>query len=128
MDTFLKVLIIAMTGCAAALFLNEGSFRQLTAICCVCLCGTAAAELLQPILNTISHLFQIGGMNQAVTTPVMKAGAIGLLAQIAGAYCLDAGEKAIASALELSAVLSILYVSLPLIEAALDMLEILMGG
>ena len=128
MDGYLKILTIALVGCAAALFLQDGSFRRAAALCCCALCALASAELLRPVLDLTEKLYALSGVGQAVFAPVLKAGAIGLLTQTGAAYCADVGEKAVAEMLELGGVISILYVSLPLFSAVLDMLETLMGG
>lgn len=128
MEIFLKILALVMTGCAAALLLREGSFRLLAALCCLALCGVFAVQLIEPILNMVSKLSGLAGVSSAVFGPVLRGVAIGILAETAASYCKDAGEQALAGMVELGGVLAILYVSLPLFSAAMDMLEQLMEG
>ena len=127
MDQFFKILALVMAGCAAALMTQDGAFRRVAAIACCCLAGVLAVELLQPVFDFVEKLADLSTVRSAVFEPVLKATAIGILSQIAGSYCQDAGEKTLAGILELGAVLSILYVSLPLYTAVLDMLKTLMG-
>ena len=128
MDTYLKLLALVLSGCAAALLLQDSPFRFLSALCCVALCGILAAELLEPVLYLIDQLTDMAGISRAVFGPVLKAAAIGVLSQMAGSFCRDASEGALAGAVELGGALAILYVSLPLFSAVLDLLETLMEG
>ena len=128
MDDYLKILAIAMMGCASALFLKDTGFRRISAICCCTLCAIAAMEILEPVIDFVMQLRTLSGVDSAVFAPVLKAGAIGLLTQLGSAYCADVGEKAVAEILEFGGVISILYVSIPLFSAVLDMLETLIGG
>lgn len=128
MEEFLKILALVMTGCAAALLLREGGFRLLAALCCLALCGVFAVRLLEPVLDMVSKLTGLAGVSSAVFSPVLRGVAIGILAETAASYCKDAGEQALAGMVELGGVLAILYVSLPLFSAAMDMLERLMEG
>lgn len=127
MDLFLKILALVMVGCAATLVLRDGGFRQLAVVACCCLAGVLVVDLLRPVLNFAEQLVSLSTVSSTVFEPVLKASAIGILCQVAGNYCQDAGEKALAGMLELGGVLSILYVSLPLFTAVLDMLKTLMG-
>ena len=89
---------------------------------------TVFFEILAEELARIDRLTDLAGISRAVFGPVLKATAIGLLTQIAAGFCRDAGEGALAGALELGGVLAILYVSLPLFSAVLDLLGTLMEG
>jgi len=128
MDAFLKILGVVLAGVAAVMLLKENGFRIVSSICCVCFVGILAAELMAPILDMVTQLVKMTSVSEAVFAPVMKATAIGILAQIAGGICADAGEKTLERAVEFGCVLAVLYVSLPLFSAAADMLEKLMEG
>lgn len=128
MEEFLKILILVMTGCAAVLLLRDGSFRLLAALCCLAFCGVLALQLIKPVLDMVTKLTGLAGVSSAVFSPVLRGVAIGILAETAASYCKDAGEQALAGVMELGGVLAILYVSLPLFSAAMDMLERLMEG
>ena len=128
MESYLKIFALVMAGCTTAMFLTERGFRAAAAVCCAALCAIAAMGLLHPLLDLIAELSALSGINRSVFAPVLKAGAIGILTRIGAAYCSDAGEKAMADMLELGGVISILYVSLPLFTAVLEMLKTLMEG
>ena len=128
MDTFLKILSLVMAGCAAALLLWGSEFRRLASLCCLMLCGILALRLLEPVLRLLEQLGELAGISEAVFAPVLRGTAIGILTETASAFCRDAGEQALSSALEFGGVLAILYVSLPLFQAAIGLLGTLMEG
>ena len=128
MDGFLKILFFALTGCAGALILGRSEFRLAVSAVCACLCIGVIAVLLQPILSLAMELSALGGINRAIFAPLGKAAAIAVTAQLGGAFCMDAGERTIAAALEFGGVIAILYVSLPLFYALLDIIRAMIGG
>lgn len=128
MDVYFKILGIVMAGALAGLFLRERSFRIVLALCCVALCGVLAVEFFRPVRQMVLRLTEMADISPAVFGPVWKAAAIGILTQTASNYCKDAGETSLVGILELSGILGILYVSLPLFSAVLDLLTVLMGG
>jgi len=128
MEYFLKILAVCLAACLAGLFLRGSEFRSLASLCGLALGGILLVSLLKPVTELIQELVSAAGMEPAVFLPVLKAAGIGLLTQTAGSFCADAGEKALEKLLELGGVVSILYVSLPLFSAVLDMLRSLMEG
>ena len=128
MEGFFKIFFFALTGCAAALILGKSEFRLLAAGACACLCIAAVLALLQPVISLAGELVALSGVNQAIFASLGKAAAIAVLVQLGSSFCMDAGERTIASAMELGGVISILYVSLPLFHALLDIIRSLIGG
>jgi len=99
----------------------------LAAVCCA-LILLSAARLLSPILSFLKELQALSGLSGAVLSPLLKTVAIGLLTQISGAFCLDAGEQSLAKAVELSGTLLAAYAALPLASQVLELMRKLMGG
>lgn len=88
----------------------------------------AAAELIAPVVSFLHRLQQMTGLNEALLAPLLKTVAIGLLTQIAGGFCADAGEQSLTKAVELTGTLLALITALPLANAVLQMIQSLMGG
>lgn len=78
---------------------------------------------LTPILEFIRRLTGETGLDESLTEPLLKVLGIGLLTQITAALCNDVGESAMARLLELGGGLLCLYLSLPLLNAVLIMIE-----
>ena len=88
----------------------------------------AAVQLLAPIFSVAEQLRSLSGLSTAVTAPLFKVTAIGILSRVAAGVCGDAGEKALERAVELSGSILALYAALPLVSAVLELLEDMLGG
>ena len=65
-------------------------------------------------------------MEPLVFSPLLKLAAIGILAQLAGSFCRESGQQALASAVTLCGSVAAVYVCLPIMTAVLDFLKELM--
>lgn len=87
-----------------------------------------AALLLQPVRNFCSELAQTAGVAEAYLRPVLKCTGIALLTELCAALCRDAGQSALANAVELCGSALVIVLSLPLLTALLALLRSWMGG
>lgn len=85
-------------------------------------------QFFGPVAELMMRMQKLSGMSGAMLSPLIKVLGIGLLAQISGAICEDAGDKAMAQTVEIAAMLLALYVSTPLFSAVLDILEDILSG
>jgi len=74
------------------------------------------------------QLREMSGLSPAVTAPAVKIAGIGVLGQCTVGVCEDAGEKALAKTAEILTSACCVYLSLPLLQAVMDLLEHLLGG
>ena len=127
MDYFFKLFSLCLVGCLAANFLECGQVQRLLMLLCSALGGLILLNLLAPVREILQQLMQLTGVQRAVFTPVLKAVGIGIFAQFGSAFCRENGEPLLAQVLELGGVLAIMLVSLPLISAAIALLQTLIG-
>ncbi len=99
----------------------------LTLAGCVIL-AIVVIKTAKPVVSFLTTLRQTAGIERELMTPLLKTVAIGLLTQVGGTVCADAGETSIARLIELCGSILAVYVSLPLLEAVLQMLETMGGG
>ena len=85
-------------------------------------------RMVEPILSVAREIQALSGLGTAVTAPLFKVTAIGMLCRIAAGVCGDAGEQGLQKAVELSGSLLALYAALPLVSAVLALLEDMLGG
>ena len=78
-------------------------------------CGSIGAALRRTVLA--------GGVASVYVSPVMKCVGIGLVTNLAGQVCRDAGQGSAAASVELCGVFCALYVALPLLESLLAVVE-----
>ena len=99
----------------------------LTLTACV-LIGLLLVQLAEPVVEFLSKLRNIAGLDKTLTEPIIKTIGIGLITQIGATVCADAGENAIAKLIEVCGGVLALYVSLPLLEAVLSLIDTMSGG
>ena len=122
-----------MIGIIAVLFsaILKKNNRELALLLSLAACVLIALLLLslaQPILEFLSKLRGLSGLEDGTMTPLLKTLGVGILTQICATICADAGENALAGLIEVCGSILALYVSLPLLEAVIEMVETMSGG
>lgn len=130
MELMVKVAAIAVVAALLGVMLREreGTTAMLLTLAACVVVVVLAAEMLAPVLNVAARLQELAGLASAVTAPLFKTAAIGLIAQIAAGVCADAGARGLEKAVELAGSLLAVYASLPLVSSVLDLLQDLLGG
>ena len=80
------------------------------------------------LLDFFEELASRGGLGAELLSPLYKTIGVALVVKIGGGICRDAGETAVASALEIAGAVCALLVSLPLLRTVLMTLTELMNG
>lgn len=94
-------------------------------VCCMVL--LCAIRYLQPVTEFFDTLQRFGNMERNVLSILLKCTGIGLLAEMTSLICKDAGNSAMGKALEILAAAVILWLSLPLFTALIELAEEIMG-
>lgn len=96
------------------------------AVCCmVCM---AALEYLRPVIEFLSTLQELGGLNHEVIRILLKVTGIGLICEICALVCSDGGASSLGKAVKLAGTAVILWLSLPLYTMLVDLLVKILGG
>lgn len=93
----------------------------LTLAVCVLVC-LGALEFLEPVTELLRELRRLGGLDSQAVSILLKAAGIGLLSELAGLLCADAGESALGKALQILSNAAILWLSLPLFRQIIDLI------
>jgi len=125
-----SLLQIAVIGLLAVIFtsLLRKNNKELAIVLSLSVCaviGVLLVQLAEPVVDFLKKLRNISGLDEALMQPLLKTVGIGLLTQISANVCADAGENAIAKLIEVCGGVLALYVSIPLLEAVLEMMEVL---
>ena len=130
MEYFFQVLVIALVTVIAMLVLKKrvGELALVLAVLSISVLSYFAITMLQPVLDMVSQLEELTGINTAVMAPVFKTALIGILTNVAAGICSDSGENGIARMVEICGTVMALYLSIPLISAVLELLDALLGG
>lgn len=129
MDTFWKaaaaVLLAVVLVPAVAKTEKDISMLLTMAVCC--LVAAAALSYLEPVLDLLWELKALGDLSGEMLGILMKAVGIGLVAEIAGMICADAGNGSLGKTLQILASAAILYLSIPLFQTFLTLVQEILG-
>lgn len=99
----------------------------LTAAACTML-AAGAIHYLEPVVDFLRQLEQLGQLRSDMLGILLKAVGIGLVVQVSGMVCTDAGNGSLAKQLELLGSAAILYLSLPVFSGLLGLIQEILGG
>ena len=117
--TVILVLALGKQGKEIALLLS-------LAACCMVCC--LAISYLKPVMAFVEKLRILGNLDQESLQIMLRAVGIGLVGQIAGLVCSDAGNAALGKALQILSAATILWLSLPMMTRLLELTEEILGG
>lgn len=98
-------------------------FSILISITVCAILGAVAIRFLKPVIELCMRLQEIGGLNRNMLQILVKVIGIAFTSEIAGAICSDSGNSALAKVLQILATVVILYLSVPMLTALLDVVE-----
>lgn len=129
MDIYLKVTAgILITAILSLVLSKHGADISLLLTICVCsMVVLAASAYIRPILVFANRLAQVGQLNHEMLNVLQKVVGIGLVSQIAGFICTDAGNQTLGKVLQIITTAVILCVSVPLLEEILSLVEAVLG-
>lgn len=89
---------------------------------------TACATFLQPVVSFIKKLQDVGKLDGDLVSVIMKAVGIGIVTEIAVLICKDAGNESLGKTLQFISAAVILWVSIPVFEKLLALLDRILGA
>ena len=125
MGEYLRWAAVVLVGVILSLVVGRQSKDMsllLTLAVCVMVC-IAAMGFLEPVMELLRELRRLGNLDSEAISIALKCAGIGLLSELIGLICADAGERAMGKALELLSAAAILWLSLPLIRELLTLIE-----
>ena len=129
MSDYLKVIASILITVIMALMLSKQNqeISLLLTLCVSCLVITIMVSYLQPIINFAERLIVIGNLNKELLDLLFRVVGVCLLSQIAGFVCADAGNQTLNKVLQIMTSVVILYISLPMLEELVSLIEKVMG-
>lgn len=130
MDKFFVAVAGVLLTVILALTLRKqnGEMALLLSLCGCTLVIAVAVSFLSPILDFIRNLQQIASLDRQMLGILLKVTGVAFLSEIAGTVCADAGNAALGKALQMLATAVILYLSLPMMTALLELVEKILGA
>lgn len=129
MDLYLKItagILIASILCLAV----PSHIKELSLMLTLFVCAgalIAGVEFFRPVITFAQKLISIGNLNQEYLQILCKIIGIGLISQICGLVCSDAGNQSMAKALQIITTVVILCICVPLLEELLSLIVSILG-
>lgn len=120
-------LVLLAVILALALDKQEKEMGLLLTLAVCCMISGLALSYLRPVVSFINQLQTIGQLNGEMLQILLKVVGIGLIGEIAGLICADAGKAAMGKALQLLSAAVILWLSLPLLSELLELVQRILG-
>ena len=129
MDLYLKItagILIASILCLAV----PSHIKELSLMLTLFVCAgalIAGVEFFKPVITFAQKLISIGNLNQEYLQILCKIIGIGLISQICGLVCSDAGNQSMAKDLQIITTVVILCICVPLLEELLSLIVSILG-
>ncbi len=128
MEVFLQSTALVLVAVILLLVLRQnketGTLLSLAVCAIVCI---AVTSMLSPVLDFLGEIRRLGNLDKGFLTILLKCAGIGFISELAALICSDAGEGALAKAVQLLANAAVLLLSLPLLRQMLTILEEVLG-
>ena len=85
------------------------------------------AAYLEPVIDFVQAAMTMGQLRGDLLKPILKAAGIGIVAEIAGLICTDSGNAALGKSIQLLSAAVILWLSLPLLQSLLELMQRMLG-
>ena len=119
--------LVAVVLCSA-LARSGKDINQLLSLAACCMILLTAIGYLKPVIDLVHTLGAMTALDDRWIGLVLKTVGIGLLSQIAGLICADAGNSALAKGVEILAAAAVLWLSIPMIQALLELVQEMTGS
>ena len=129
MGIFWKAAAAALISVIIGLALSKQE-KDISAVLTMAVCAMvviAAFVYLEPVLDFLRELQTVGDLQGDMMGTLLKALGIGLVAEIAGMVCSDAGNSSLGKTLHLLGCAAILYLSLPIFRTLLELIRQILG-
>lgn len=94
-------------------------------VCCMVL--SAAARYMLPIVSFLWQLEETSGLDHNLVSIMLKAVGIALTSEVAAAISADTGNAALGKTIHLLSSATIIWLSLPLFSALLELIQKILG-
>lgn len=92
-----------------------------------CMAAMIALSYLSPVLDFLETLETLGNLDGNLMEALLKAAGIGILTEIAALVCADSGNASLGKTMQLLGSAVILWLSLPLFSALMELLQSILG-
>lgn len=106
---------------------KEKDLAVLLSIAACCMGSVTIFSYLEPVLTFLQDLGLSGNTQENILSILLKGAGIGLVTEIASLICTDAGNASLGKIMQLLGSAAILYLSLPIFTAMLNLIQQILG-
>ena len=117
------VLIVLVLGQAV----SQKDISLLLSMLAAVMTGMMMLHYLEPVLNFLRELRQLGDLQGNMLEILLKILGIGILTEITQMVCRDSGNTSLGQAMQLLGTAVILWLSLPIFDALLKIIQKILG-
>lgn len=128
MEVIYQVIGVVLLTVIVSMTLNAQSKSfacMLVMLVCVMILATAA-HFLSPVMDFLQTLAELTGLGGDILSVLFKTLGITVISEIAVLICNDAGQSSLGKALQMATNAAIVWLSLPVFQALLDLLRQIM--
>lgn len=129
MDVFLKTVACVFLALILWICLNKsGKDFSVLLTLCVCVAITVTSiTFLRPVITFVLKIANMGLLDNALLSTMLKVVGIGLIAEICTLVCKDAGNESMGKALQILSSCVVLWLSIPVFEELLSLIDKILG-
>ena len=128
MALYLKCAGAALVGVVMVLTLGRKEMGLVLSAAICAMIALVAMEYLEPVLDLLGRLEELGQLDGAMITILLKCVGIGLITEIAGVVCADSGNGSLAKALQLLGTVVTLWLAVPIFDGLLTLIQEILEG
>lgn len=130
MGGFWQGAALALIGAVLSMVLGKRSEHMgiMVTMAVVCMIAIMALNYIKPAIELIARLQVMGNLDQDMLATLLKAVGIAMVTELATMVCADAGMTSAGKALQMLGAAVVLWLSIPLVERMLDLLQDVLGG
>lgn len=121
----------AAAGILIAAVVSLALGKDMGILLCLAVCamaGAVALEFLEPVMDLIRRLEAMASIQSGMLGILLKILGISLVSELASLICTDSGSGTLGKVIRILGNAVILWVSIPLFHAVLNVLQQIMGG
>lgn len=130
MGIFYKILAGVMVTVVLCVFLakNNKDYATMIVLAASCIIIISAISYLQPIIDFVMRIKRKADLDSDALNIILQAVGVGVLTEIIGMICCDAGFAALDKVIKFVSSVVVLWLSIPLFEVLLELLETILGN
>lgn len=117
------VLIVLVLGQA----ISQKDISLVLSMLAAVMTGLMMLHYLEPVLNFLRELRQLGDLQGNMLEILLKILGIGMISEITQMVCKDSGNSSLSQAMQLLGTAVILWLSLPIFDALLKIIQKILG-